>query len=165
LAKSTNIDGIVFRLAGADDIQRIHLIEQRSNPLPWTQYQLQSSLKFHQIWIAERKTQSTKNQILAFLIAQEVLDEASLLHIVVDADKQSQGIGRFLLESWLDELPQAIAKIWLEVRQSNVCAQKLYRDCGFIKTGSRQDYYQKNLSNPQLAKETADIFCLRRVSS
>ena len=165
MAKSTNIDGIVFRLAGADDVQQIHLIEQRSNPLPWSQHQLQSSLKFHQIWIAERKTQSKRNQALGFLIAQEVLDEASLLHIVVDADKQSKGIGRFLLESWLDKLPKTIIKIWLEVRQSNVYAQKLYWDCGFIKTGSRQDYYQKNLSNPQLAKETADIFCLRRVSS
>jgi len=162
LARPANIDGLILRLAVEDDLQQIHLIEQLSNPFPWNIAQLQSSLNLHQVLLVEQKKCSDENQIVAFLIYQQVLDEASLLHIAVASNKKSQGIGHFILVSWLDMLPKTIIKVWLEVRQSNLIAQKLYRACGFIKTSSRPGYYQHHLTNPELSKEAADIFCLDR---
>lgn len=165
MASTANTDGLILRLAVEDELQQIHLIEQRSNSLPWNIAQLQSSLNYHQIWLVEQIECFDENRIFAFLISQQVSDEASLLHIVVDSNKKSQGIGRFLLASWLDMLPTTIAKVWLEVRQSNSVAQNLYLSCGFIKVGSRQDYYQHHLTKPELTRETADIFCLNRESN
>ncbi len=164
MASTTNTDGLILRLAVKKDLQQIHLLEQRSNPFPWSRSQLQSSYTAHQIWLIEKTESVDGNQIVAFLICQQVLDEENLLHIVVDAKKKSQGIGHFLLENWLNMLPTTIINIWLEVRQSNLVAQHLYLAYGFKKVDSRRDYYLHHLTNPKLARETADIFCLNRNS-
>ena len=165
MASTTNTHDLALRLAVEDDLQQIGIIEQRSNPLPWSVAQLESSLRCHQIWLVEQIESYDSNRIIAFLIAQQVLDEASLLHIAVDSKKQSQGIGRFLVTSWLGMLSTTISKVWLEVRQSNVVAQKLYLSCGFKNAGSRHDYYQHHLNNIKLTRETANIFCLNRNSN
>jgi len=88
-----------------------------------------------------------------------VADEASLLHIVVDKGSQSQGFGKKLLEYWLNELPEKVTKVWLEVRESNVVAQNLYTKEGFKQKGVRKSYYKIANSNE---KEDAILYCLEK---
>ena len=162
MAEATTFNDRVIRTADCSDLARIVAIELRANPFPWNEQQLKDSLRDHDVHIAEYANNSIQNKSQAFLISQQVMDEASLLHIAVDPIYQSQGMGRLLLTNWLEVLPDAILTVWLEVRQSNTVAQKLYRSCGFVKTGSRKNYYRHNFVDKNSSHENADIFCLNR---
>ncbi len=66
-----------------------------------------------------------------------VLDEAELLLIATDRQHLKQGYAESLLNQ------QHFSKIFLEVRQSNLAAQKLYAKLGFKISGRRQQYYKE----------------------
>ena len=61
--------------------------------------------------------------------------EAEILNLAVAIQERRRGVGAALIES-LDE-----PDVFLEVRQSNVSAQSLYRKLGFRVAGERKDYY------------------------
>ena len=164
MAFITTINDKMIQIAQLNDLDKIITIEQRTNPFPWTEGQLQDSLQRHDVFIfkqgGNKDGKDEQTQIIAFLIAQNVVDEASLLHIVVDTVYQSKGVGRQMLTDWLQQLPNNIAKIWLEVRESNQSAQKLYLSCGFKKIGERKNYYRGNLFDASSDMEKAYIYSL-----
>ena len=73
------------------------------------------------------------------------LDEAHICTLAVHPDWQGRGLGALLLTSLIEhaiELDAAI--VTLEVRASNLMAQKLYRRYGFAQVGLRKRYYSDN---------------------
>ena len=79
---------------------------------------------------------------LAFAEFVVVLDECQLLNIAVLPGHQRQGLGRQLLGEVLREAQaRGCVACVLEVRRSNVAAQRLYEAAGFQLTGVRKAYY------------------------
>lgn len=64
--------------------------------------------------------------------------------LAVKREYQSKGIGRLLLEYFLDHLPQSINTVSLEVYVENEKAIKLYKQYGFEIIKTIQSYYQNN---------------------
>ena len=64
--------------------------------------------------------------------------EREILNLAVAPPFRRLGIGSVLLSHEL----QATANFFLEVRESNLAAQALYRRFGFIEVGRRTHYYQ-----------------------
>jgi ribosomal-protein-alanine N-acetyltransferase len=82
------------------------------------------------------------DQPLGYYIAMRVLDEVTLMDIVISAAHQGKGLGKSLLQHLIDQCnEQNIQQIWLEVRESNVAAINLYDKAGFILVEQRVDYY------------------------
>ena len=86
------------------------------------------------------------NQIVGFCICQYVADEANLFNIAIHPDFRKQGLARELLNHLIDTLitiksPYPISTLWLEVRQSNTPAIKLYHTLGFNQITIRKNYY------------------------
>jgi ribosomal-protein-alanine N-acetyltransferase len=75
---------------------------------------------------------------ISFMLAQ---DTAELMNIGVSSSYQSQGIGRALIAGGIGLLPEAVVKGYLEVRQSNKTARKLYESMGFQVIAKRANYY------------------------
>lgn len=73
-----------------------------------------------------------------------VLDEGNLDNIAVAPEFRRQGVADALL-SVLTGLcrEQGTARLFLEVRASNVPALALYRKYGFAEVGRRKNYYEK----------------------
>jgi ribosomal-protein-alanine N-acetyltransferase len=72
-----------------------------------------------------------------------ILEEAHITTIAVHPHDQGHKIGEQLLLSLIDESAKRGAKwMTLEVRVSNVVAQKLYEKYGFTALGKRRGYYQ-----------------------
>ncbi|MBM3275795.1 MAG: ribosomal protein S18-alanine N-acetyltransferase, partial [Candidatus Sericytochromatia bacterium] len=72
-----------------------------------------------------------------------ILEEAHITTIAVHPLEQGQKIGEQLLIALVDESARRGAKwMTLEVRVSNVVAQKLYEKYGFTALGKRRGYYQ-----------------------
>lgn len=80
--------------------------------------------------------------IFAYLVGWNVLDEAEIARVGVEREFRGQGIGKKMLTFALEEWKNCGAKsVWLEVRESNFAARKLYEKCGFEVVGRRANYY------------------------
>lgn len=74
-----------------------------------------------------------------------ILEEAHITTIGVDPKRQGHGYGEVMLLHLIEHAAKAGAKwLTLEVRASNVVAQKLYEKYGFTSLGRRRGYYQDN---------------------
>lgn len=75
-----------------------------------------------------------------------VCDEASVTNVAVSPLFRRQGIGEALVSGLiLRAKEKGIQSIFLEVRESNIAAQKLYKKCGFDAVSIRKGFY----SNPK----------------
>ncbi|MBS9336473.1 GNAT family N-acetyltransferase [Fructobacillus papyrifericola] len=75
-----------------------------------------------------------------FLSYSRVLDEIEIGDLAVLPDFQGQGIGRGLLADLLEK--QADCHFFLEVKEGNGVARKLYERVGFSTYRTRKHYYQ-----------------------
>jgi len=81
--------------------------------------------------------------VIGYVIAHHALDEAEILNLGVVPTRQRQGVGRALVEAMLAHLRHLGVKIvFLEVRESNGGAHRLYGALGFSRVGRRRDYYR-----------------------
>ena len=82
------------------------------------------------------------NKIVSAITATYLFDEAEVLFIVTDKNYQRRGYADALLKTALSELfGRGVKEVFLEVRQSNVGAIKLYSSNGFTKIAEREKYY------------------------
>jgi ribosomal-protein-alanine acetyltransferase len=81
-------------------------------------------------------------QPVGFLAARQAADEAEILNIAVHRDSRRQGVASALLLAALEEFRRsAIARVFLELRESNLPARSLYNRHGFAPSGLRKAYY------------------------
>ena len=76
-------------------------------------------------------------------------DEIEILNVAVDSTSRRRGIGRSLICELIGKSP---GTVFLEVRQSNIAARKLYHSLGFEVAGVRQDYYSQPMESAIVMK-------------
>ena len=77
-----------------------------------------------------------------FMLVMRALDEAEILNIVIAKANQGQGLGRQLLQHAMRDLAASgYRRLFLEVRESNAPALRLYQHCQFSQCGLRKHYY------------------------
>jgi ribosomal-protein-alanine N-acetyltransferase len=81
-------------------------------------------------------------RIHGFLIGRLAGDQWEIENIAVDGALQRQGYGSQLLWEFLEHARQRGTAAFLEVRESNLPARKLYEKMGFAEAGRRKSYYQ-----------------------
>ena len=84
-----------------------------------------------------------KGKMLGYSGFRHVLDEAHITTLAVDKKIRKKGIGTLLITRILEDAKKkGIIKLFLEVRQSNVAAQGLYKKLDFKVLDRRREYYQ-----------------------
>lgn len=76
------------------------------------------------------------------LCIPNITAECELEFVFVSPEARQQGIGRTLMQTvfaWAGEL--GAEEVWLEARESNMRALRLYQQCGFTIVGRRPGYY------------------------
>lgn len=112
---------------------------------PWSLEQIQADLRqdnTHYLFAEQ------EGQVVGFLAWQDLLGECELTNLAVKKARQGQGVARKLLKG----LPLAETSFFLEVRQSNLVAQKLYQSMGFIEIGRRNNYYHQPVEDAIIMK-------------
>jgi ribosomal-protein-alanine N-acetyltransferase len=100
------------------------------------------------------------NQVVAFAILSNVLDEIELEDIAVKDDYLQKGAATALINSIIkDAAEHQASQILLEVASSNIAAQKLYKKHGFYQCGLRKGYYQD--ANDANSNQADDAILMR----
>lgn len=118
------------------DLDDVFKIEQLTQTHPWSKQQFLDSLSSYQCTVVD-----LNHQVIGFCILQPVLDEANLLLMAIHPDYQGQGHGFYLLDNSLKKLKNSPIQIFLEVRESNSAAIRLYEKQGFHQIDLRKNYY------------------------
>lgn len=137
----------------AADFDRLFEIEQTAHLVPWSKGTLLNNQgeRYLNLKLSEN------GEIVAFAICQTVLDEATLFNIAVQPASQGKGYGKKLLTALLETLQtKGVQTLWLEVRESNQTARKLYDSLGFNEVTVRKNYYP----TPNGGKENAVVMAL-----
>jgi ribosomal-protein-alanine N-acetyltransferase len=133
---------ILVRPARAGDVETVALIERASFNDPWGLGEFRTALASPRtiFLIAESVGAQTVN---GYSIALTVLDESEILNIAVDSQYRGQGLGGRLLDAALAEVRSRGANaVFLEVRESNEPARRLYSSRGFSEISRRRMYYR-----------------------
>ena len=129
-----------IRQVGPADLPAIAAVEAAAMASPWSVEQLAAELQ-HPAGLLLAALQD--GQPVGYVDFRTVLSETELLRLVVLPDRQRQGMARSLLESGLVLLAdQGVQTCFLEVRSGNTPARLLYAQYGFVKVGTRPNYYR-----------------------
>lgn len=83
-----------------------------------------------------------QGQLVGYYLADWLLDESTLMNLCLLPEYRGRGWGRALLEHYLaHSAGLGCSCWWLEVRRSNVGAQRLYLAAGYRQVGCRKHYY------------------------
>lgn len=90
-----------------------------------------------------------------FLILSTVLDEAEIIEVAVAENLRRSGIASELMSELFEWCKKnGIARILLEVRESNFPARSYYKKFGFAEDGRRRNYYRDPVEDAVLMSET-----------
>jgi len=124
---------------GVRDIAEVLALELRVYPFPWTRGNFEDSLAAGNYAHVLRSEQGL---LLGYLLALPGYDEMHLLNITVLPQQQGCGHARRMLDALAEVCRErAFSQIWLEVRQSNANARRIYARYGFAEVGLRRAYY------------------------
>lgn len=126
-----------------DDIEQVVEIDKVSFSLPWPERSFRFEITDNpasRAWVAE-----TDGKIVGMIVAWMLVDEAHIATIATHPEFRRQGIASKLLIHTLQAMLNEGAKTSvLEVRESNISAQEMYRKFGFEESGRRPRYYKDN---------------------
>ncbi len=103
------------------------------------------------------KSYNKKGEISGYICGRYIFETAEIDRIVVDEKFRGKGVATSLMNEFENILKaKDIFEILLEVRASNIPAQKLYEKCGFEKISERKDYYQNPTEDAVIMKKIID---------
>lgn len=136
-----------IRRATLNDIPAIRALEQHApSAAHWLAEEYAKLIATGIVLVTEQE-----GEICGMVCAKSVAGEWELENIVVAARFLRRGVADALMRALLDQAKSAGAsKIFLEVRESNLPARRLYEKHGFREIGRRRRYYQNPLEDATL---------------
>jgi [ribosomal protein S18]-alanine N-acetyltransferase len=133
-----------LRVAEADDIPGVLEVERASFASPWTERMFADEMKndWSHFWVIEA---GPERAVAAFTVFWVAYDEIHVLNVAVAPAWRRRGLARRLLEGIIAfATARSASHVVLEVRPSNVAAQRLYQSFNFRPVGVRPHYYADN---------------------
>ena len=94
------------------------------------------------------------NLVIGICVFQVILDEVQINYFVINQKFRKKGFGSYLMRYLIKHCEKLnVNKLFLEVSQSNVKAEKFYASFDFFTIGIRRNYYRDG-SNALLKEKT-----------
>jgi ribosomal-protein-alanine N-acetyltransferase len=124
------------------DLEQVADIERHTFSDPWSSKAFREALQAASMRALGAFDEA--GSLIGYAFAQVAADEGEILNIAVAPAARGRGVGTDILAAMLNRLRrEGIRTVYLEVRQSNEAAIRLYRRAGFGVLGSRPEYYRK----------------------
>jgi ribosomal-protein-alanine N-acetyltransferase len=134
--------GMSLRPMALADLDQVMAIERSSFPFPWSTRFFLEELR---VECARSLVVEIEGRIVGYVLFWLLPDEIDIHNVAVHCDFRRHGIGRVLLEHVVHAgRRRKASQVTLEVRESNIQAQRLYESIGFMKNGIRKGYYADN---------------------
>ncbi len=141
----------------ADDVARVAEIERVAFADPWSRESFRQLAGTPTVFFRCAR-EGVGTPPLGYVVAWFVADEGEIANIAVDPAVRRRGLGAALLDAALAEAARrgAVA-VYLEVRESNEAAQRLYASRGFVVVGRRVRYYRKPVEDAVVLRCTIQV--------
>ncbi len=131
---------VIIREMILDDIDEIYEIEKRSFSMPWSKSSFYQEISDN--LVAHYYVIGVNNNLIGYIGIWKILDEGHITNVAIDPDYRGKGYSKQLVSYALDEMEKLeVRRFTLEVRETNIIAQKLYSKFGFSVEGRRKKYY------------------------
>ncbi len=140
---------LAVRPARRGDLDAVLATEEASFSTPWGRATFEALLDRPTVLfrVLERNgpgPEEGAGEIVGHGILWWVGPEAEVANVAVRPDLRGAGAGGILLDALLAEAGiRGVARVFLEVRESNAAARALYARRGFAEVGRRRRYYRK----------------------
>jgi ribosomal-protein-alanine N-acetyltransferase len=136
-------------------LDAVMAIEQAAYALPWTRGNFVDSIAGAHL---AQCLLDDEGAVTGYFVVMQAAGEAHLLNLTVAPAEQGRGHASALLDALIVACREGRAtQLWLEVRESNERARRLYRHHGFAEVGLRKAYYP---ALPGSAREDAVVMRL-----
>ncbi|HVH69119.1 MAG TPA: ribosomal protein S18-alanine N-acetyltransferase [Gemmatimonadales bacterium] len=93
--------------------------------------------------------------VAGYVVAHGAADEGEILNLGVAPAHRRRGVGRALVERVLTVLAGRGARVvFLEVRETNAVARRLYQSLGFAEVARRARYYRQPVEDAVVLRAT-----------
>lgn len=134
-----------------DDLDGIFEVEKDAFPIPWPISSFEEELNNI---LATYLVAKSEDKVIGYIGMWFVMDECHITNIAVHSEYRKRGIATRLINEMLKLCEEhETTYIMLEVRASNLPAQKLYSKFGFSDEIIRKGYYK----NPDGTREDAIV--------
>lgn len=136
---------LIVRNMVETDLDAIAELEAATFTDPWTLKSIYNTFCQKQAFIV---TAENDGKAVGYCIVYFVPDEGEIARIAVDALCRRQGVGRKILEQ-VSQIcrDKGIARLMLDVRESNESARNFYLNYGFQEDGMRRNFYDMPKEN------------------
>jgi ribosomal-protein-alanine N-acetyltransferase len=133
---------VTIGAATRDDVPAIVAIERAAFTDPWSAQSFREVVDNDSVYFVCARRDAVG--VVGYVVAWFVADEGEIANVAVAPEAWGTGIGRALLDAALDEADRRRATaVYLQVRDSNERARRLYRSRGFEEVGRRRGYYRR----------------------
>lgn len=150
------MDDVVLRRAVPEDLSEVVRLEEECYPDPWSPTAfaaLPSDSRVH----FSVATRAAAPRIVGYVVAWFVLDEGEIANLAIAPDMRRRGIAGRLLDAVLaDASARGVRAMFLEVRDSNVAAKRLYAARNFREVGRRSAYYRRPVEDALVLRRDVD---------
>lgn len=127
------------------DIKSLAELDKVCFAVPWSEQAFCDELENE---MAHYLVACDGDKVIGYIGYWKVIDEGHITNIAVLPEYRRKGIASRLLDGIIKEaFDGGLCLLTLEVRKSNIAAQKLYEGFGFEPLGERKDYYKKPTEN------------------
>ncbi|WP_226035514.1 ribosomal protein S18-alanine N-acetyltransferase [Aquibacillus saliphilus] len=134
---------VIIRQMTIQDIDQVMMIEMSSFGVPWTKdifYRELTENPYSIYFLIEEQ-----GYVFGYCGLWIVIDEAQITNIAILPEYRGKKYGQALFQYILNQsIALGAHQLSLEVRVSNLVAQKMYRKFGLIPGGVRKNYYTDN---------------------
>ena len=101
-------------------------------------------------WISEFRKKDIKvfgllhsDLVIGLCVFQVIIDEAQINYFVINQKFREKGFGSYLMRFMIKHCEKlSVNKLFLEVSQTNIKAEKFYANFDFFTVGIRRNYYR-----------------------
>ncbi len=139
----TVIPKVAIEQMQREDLDEIAQLEKDSFSDPWPKKAFEAQLNDGtSIMLVARL--AGQGEIVGYLCAYSVLVEVQLASVAVKNEFRRLGVGEKLVREMI-RVGQGLGaqEVWLDVRESNLAARRLYVKLGFREVYRRKNYYRK----------------------
>ncbi len=144
---------VVVREMLRGDVDAVAAVEAQgfSDPWPAAAFSSLLSRSFTRMCVAE-----LDDEIVGYCVLLMAGDQWEVGNICVSTSVRGRGVGAQLLDEAIAAADSEGAEaMFLEVRESNFPAQRLYEARGFFEVGRRRDYYEHPVEDALLMQRAA----------